>query len=506
VLIAGTHSGVGKTTVATGIMAALRRRGLDVGAAKVGPDFIDPGYHQLATGHSSRNLDTFLSPPVVLPALAARAGEGRDILVIEGVMGLFDGAYESHRPPGHETVADRQTPATALALASTAAVALLTATPVLLVVDASKMNQSVAALVHGYATWSPEVPVRAVILNRVGSDAHEDGLRRALEQLDIPVFGVLHRDDALVWRDRHLGLVPVAERPSEIEAALAVLAGAVERAVDLASVARLAATAPPIEASSLPPTRPLRVIQPRAQGFAVTDDGQSPRGTTGAAGQGTRRPRIAVAGGRAFSFVYPDNLERLEEAGAELVPIDPMQDKALPTSGRGVEIDGIYAGGGFPEEYAAELSRNQQMLEHVAAAARAGVPIWAECGGLLWLSAALDGHTLCGVVPATAAMTPRLTLGYRTATIRRGNPVAAAGATLKGHEFHYSEVDPPGDAMSLVGHRDTRLEGYANASMLATYLHLHLGADPGPAERFVQAAATWRERQGRDSGAVDVTS
>lgn len=492
---------------------------MKVGAAKVGPDFIDPGYHRLATGHPSRNLDAFLCPPALLPALAARASDGRDILVIEGVMGLFDGAYEPSRRQSSDDVGWGGGAATALAVASTAAVAAITRTPVVLVVDASKMNQSVAALVHGYATWSPEVPVRAVILNRVGSDAHEEGLRRALEPVGIPIIGTLRRDDAFAWRDRHLGLVPVAERPAEIEAALAVLADAVERYVDLDAVARLAASAPTVEAVPLPQTRALGANLARGRSKAAGASAISPGAAAGARAISSpgaaakarrlRRPRIAVVGGRAFSFVYPDNLERLEEAGAELVPVDPTSDSGLPCGTDGsVEIDGIYAGGGFPEVYTEELSANRPMLEHVAAAAASGVPIWAECGGLLWLALALDGHGLCGVVPATAVMTKQLTLGYRTATVRRANPVAATGARLRGHEFHYSQIDPPGDAMSLVSHRDSRLEGYASPSMLATYLHLHLGADPGPAERFVLAASSWRQGQGQEqgNGARDATS
>ena len=178
-----------------------------------------------------------------------------------------------------------------------------------------------------------------------------------------------------------------------------------------------------------------------------------------------------------------------------------MIDEGLPTRADGsLEIDGIYAGGGFPEVYAEQLSTNRPMLEHVAAAATMGVPIWAECGGLLWLASALDGRTLCGVVPATARMTQRLTLGYRTATVRRHNPVAAVSETLRGHEFHYSQIDPAGDALSLASHRETSLEGYATPSLLATYLHLHLGADPAPAERFVAAAATWRRIQDQSNG------
>jgi cobyrinic acid a,c-diamide synthase len=452
--------------VATGIMAALRRRGTRVGGAKVGPDFIDPGYHRLATGHPSRNLDTFLSPPSLLPALVARAAEGHELLVIEGVMGLFDGAYE----PAEDSTAP------GLAVASTASVAALTKTPVVLVVDASAMNQSVAALVHGYATWSGEVPIRGVILNRVGSDAHESGLRRALGQ--VPVLGALRRDPAFAWRDRHLGLVPVAERPAEIEAALEILAAAVDRTIDLDALVRLAASAPPVGAV---PIRPARVS------YHLTEDDTEPGRRPPAV-----RPRLAIAGGPAFTFLYPETRERLEEAGAELVPIDPLNDAGLPEA-----IDGLYAGGGFPEVYAEQLSVNKPMLDETAAAARAGMPIWAECGGLLWLARSLDGHSLCGVVPAAATMTSTLTLGYRTARVQTDNPVAAAGTRLRGHEFHYSQLDPTGEALQLANHRDLWPEGHASTSMLATYLHLHVGADATPAERFVRSAATWhRDRTG----------
>jgi cobyrinic acid a,c-diamide synthase len=203
------------------------------------------------------------------------------------------------------------------------------------------------------------------------------------------------------------------------------------------------------------------------------------------------RPRIAIAAGPAFTFVYPETLERLAEAGAELVPIDPSRDEGLLE-----EVDGLYAGGGFPEVYAEQLSMNTLMLQQVAAKARAGMPIWAECGGLLWLARSLDGHPLCDVVAADATMTDKLTLGYRSAVVRVDNPVAAAGDRLRGHEFHYTHLDPPGEALELASHRDTWLEGYANASMLATYLHTYVGTDPAPAERFVRAAAVWhRDRR-----------
>jgi cobyrinic acid a,c-diamide synthase len=472
-------------------MAALRRRGLTVGASKVGPDYIDPGYHRLATGRPSRNLDAFLSPARLIGSLAARAGSGTDVLVIEGVMGLFDGAHEPARPGN----VDGTPPG--LPLASTAAVAVLTSTPVILVVDASAMSQSVAAVVHGYASWSPSVHLRGVILNQVGSDAHEDSLRRSLEPLadaGIRVLGALRRDPALVWRDRHLGLVPVAERPGDIQTTLASLADAIDRFIELDEIMTLASTAPALDTPPLPATRALPAGGGAGGrgGGAGGGGGGGGRGGGGGGGGGGRRPRIAVAGGPAFTFVYPDNLERLEEAGAELVPVDPINDAGLPEG-----TDGLYAGGGFPEVYAEELSGNREMLAHVSQAARAGMPVWAECGGLLWLAASLDGKPLCGVVPASGAMTQRLTLGYRTATVRTDNPVATAGTTLRGHEFHYSRLDPPGDALSVANHRQQWLEGYATASMLATYLHMHLGAEPGPAEGFVSAAAAWRAAAAR---------
>jgi cobyrinic acid a,c-diamide synthase len=442
-------------------MAALRRRGVKVGSAKVGPDYIDPGYHRLATGLPPRNLDSFLSPEPLIPALAARASNRCDVLVVEGVMGLFDGASSP-----------LETSATGLPAASTAAIAALTSSPVVLVVDASSMSQSVAALVHGFVSWSLAIAVSGVILNRVGSDAHEEGLRQALTSIGVPVLGALRRDPALAWRDRHLGLVPVAERPGEIGAALALLADAVDRDVDLDAVMLLARSAPAC-----------RVTTPLPEFVA-------PRRAV--------RPRIAVAGGPAFTFVYQDNLERFEEAGAELVPLDPLADRQLPDG-----VDALYAGGGFPEVYAPALAANSPLLVEVAGAAARGLPIWAECGGLLWLARSLDGHRLCGVLPSDGQMTERLTLGYRVAQTRTASPIAPSGTTLRGHEFHYSSLDPPGDASMLSNHRERRAEGFATPSLFASYLHLHLGGDVGVAGRFVAAAAGELPRDGGPDGSAE---
>ena len=393
VVVAGTHSGAGKTTVATGLLAALRGAGHRPAAAKVGPDFIDPGYHALACGRPPRNLDAWLCGLDAMAPLAARAAAGADLLVIEGVMGLFDGAADGSP-------------------SSTADIARALDAPVVLVVDASSQSSSVAAVVLGFATLQPTVRIGGVVLNRVASDAHEVLLREALEPLGVPVLGALRRDDRLVWRDRHLGLVPVAERPDEVAAALAALAAAVADRVDLAAVVALARSAPPMTAG------PVALPEP------VVDGGPA--------------VRIAVAGGRAFTFTYTDTLDALSAAGAEVVRFDPLRDERLPDG-----VDGLLVGGGFPETYAVELAGNRPLLDDVRRALTSGgLPTWAECGGLGWLCQELDGHPMAGVVDAAAAMTDRLHLGYRTAITSVDTPLGPAGTGFRGHEFHYSTVSP----------------------------------------------------------------
>jgi cobyrinic acid a,c-diamide synthase len=435
VVVAGTESGVGKTTIATGIMAALRQRGSRVAAAKVGPDFIDPGYHAVATGRPPRNLDAWMCGESVVAPLAARAGRDADILVVEGVMGLFDGVGASTE-------------------GSTAHVAKLLAAPVLLVVDAAAMAGSVAALVRGFATFDPELHVAGVVLNRVGSESHEDLLREALAPLGIPVLGALRRDPAFRWRDRHLGLIPVVEQRRTVEESLRRLATAVAAHLDLDGIMRLAAGAAPCTAGPPPLAAP---------------GGQC---------------RLAVADGPAFSFSYTDNLELLAEAGAEIVPFDPLHDPALPAG-----VTGLVVGGGFPEVYAGALADNLPLLADTRRRVTAGLATWAECGGLLWMGRNLDGHSLCGVIETSARMTEGLTLGYRTATFRRSSPLGPAGTVVRGHEFHYSAVEPPGDALSLTGRAGTTTAGWASPTFLGSYLHLHLAGAPQLATTFVRAAS-----------------
>lgn len=458
-VVAGTHSGVGKTTIATGLMAALRERGHRVASAKVGPDFIDPGYHSVATGRPGQNLDSWICGAEAMAPLVAKAAVGADIVVVEGVMGLFDGAsWSPGSAPGSDGAGS-----TRGGTASTAEVAALLQAPTILVVDASAMSTSVAAVVHGFHTYDPDVALSGIILNRVGSPHHELLLREALEPIiehGVPVLGVLHRDDTLTWRDRHLGLVPVIERPAEVAEAVDRLAQAIARSVDLDAIVSVARSAPDLTADRIGSLTETRRVVPAGESV-----------------------RIAVPGGRAFSFAYPDNVTRLVEAGAEIVPFDPLVDPRLPDG-----TAALYAGGGFPEVYTQALSSNRPLLADVRRRIEGGMVTWAECGGLLWLCRCLDGHGLCGAIEAEAAMTGRLSLGYRRARARSGNPVAARGETLRGHEFHYSTVDPAGSALDLEGRTGTAVAGYSTPTLLASYLHLHLGADPGPAERFVSTA------------------
>ena len=433
VVIAGTHSGVGKTTVATGLMAALAARGVRVASAKVGPDFIDPGYHALATGRPARNLDAWMCGVDAIGPLAGRAGTGADILVIEGVMGLFDGAGDGLP-------------------SSTADIARLLDAPVVLVIDASSMSQSVAAIVHGFATLDPRVRVAAVVLNRVGSPGHELLLRAALEPLGFPVLGVIGRDDEFSWRDRHLGLVPVAERPDAVRESLRALTAAIDRSCDLDAVVRLARTAP---ARTVPPP-----------------DLPAPVG----------HARIALAAGPAFSFTYQDNLDTLTAAGAELVPFDPCRDERLPDG-----CSGLLAGGGFPEVYASALADNGRLLADVRERLADGLILWAECGGLLWLAQHLDGRPMAGVVATRGEMTKRLTLGYRAAVTRSPTPLGPAGTELRGHEFHYSTTVPTGDALAMRGRHGESEGGFASPTMLASYLHVHLGNAPQVGASFVRS-------------------
>ncbi|WP_061292697.1 cobyrinate a,c-diamide synthase [Herbidospora cretacea] len=425
-VIAAPSSGAGKTTVATGLMAALVKAGLSVSPHKAGPDYIDPGYHALATGRPGRNLDPFLTGEDLVAPLFLHGAADADIAVVEGVMGLFDGL-----PDGY---------------ASTAHVARLIDAPVVLVVDATGQGQSVAALVHGFAGFDTRVRIGGVILNRVGSDRHEEVCRAALDHSGVPVLGVIRRTPGIETPSRHLGLIPVAERRREAVEAVERLGDLVTEGCDLHALVRLAHTAPELPADPWSP-------------------GESSTPST----------TVAVAGGPAFTFGYAEQAELLRAAGAEVVPFDPLRDERLPEGAGGLILPG-----GFPEMHVHELAANDRLKGEIAAF---GGPILAECGGLLYLARELDGHPMVGRIDAEAEMSPKLTLGYRDAVVTRDTVIGRAGERVRGHEFHRTVTELPGER---VYRWRGGADGYAAGRILASYLHLHWAGTPEAATRFVK--------------------
>jgi cobyrinic acid a,c-diamide synthase len=449
VLFAAPGSGHGKTMVTTGVMAALRSRGLVVSPHKVGPDYIDPGYHALACGRPGRNLDPHLQGEHrVAPLLAhgARTPDNADVAVIEGVMGLFDGAVAAG------------------GFASTAHVAELVHAPVVLVVDCAATARSVGAIVHGFSRFSDRIRVTGVILNNVASTRHEAEARDGVAETGVPVLGVIPRLPDVVVPSRHLGLVPAAERHSEATAAVEALARMATEHVNLDAVLEVARRAPDL---AVPPWHPATEL-----GSHV-----APR----------HRPRVGVAGGAAFSFGYTETSELLAAAGAEVVPFDPVHDARLPAG-----LSGLVIGGGFPEVHAAVLAANDGMRRSVAQLAADGGAIAAECAGLLYLGEELDGQPMCGVLPVTAAMGPRLTLGYRTAVALTESVLSRTGARVTGHEFHRT-VASVGEGTAAWGWRDNAgrptTEGLVHRRIHASYLHVHWAGHPHLASRFVSCAA-----------------
>ncbi|MGW2211381.1 cobyrinate a,c-diamide synthase [Streptomyces sp. NPDC001781] len=461
-VVAAPSSGCGKTTVATGLMAAFTARGLAVSAHKVGPDYIDPGYHALATGRVGRNLDAYLCGPELVAPLFGHGARGCDLAVVEGVMGLYDGAAGQGE------------------LASTAQVAKSLRAPVVLVVDASSQSRSVAALVHGFASWDTGVRIEGVILNKVGSLRHEALLREALEEAGMPVLGALPRVSRVEAPSRHLGLVPVAERGAAAVSAVAAMAAQVSAGCDLDALMALARGA-----GALPGARwsASEALSPPAHGRLAgaaerrSGDGDAVR----------RRPVVAVAGGPAFTFSYAEHAELLDAAGAEVVTFDPLRDERLP-EGTG----GLVIGGGFPEVYASELGANESLRGQIAELARSGAPVAAECAGLLYLCRELDGIPMCGVLDASARMSERLTLGYRQAVAVGDSVLAVAGTRMRGHEFHRTVIEPgagEAPAWGIVAPA-RRVEGFVRRGVHASYLHTHWASEPGVARRFTERCRT----------------
>lgn len=459
VVIAAPASGSGKTTVATGLIGALRRAGHRVAPFKVGPDYIDPGYHGLAAGRPGRNLDPVLVGADRVVPLFHHGSRGCDLAVVEGVMGLFDGRIDENNTAP-------------VAEGSTAQIAAMLGAPVILVVDARGHSQSLAALLHGFATFDTGIRLGGVILNRVGSERHEQVLRAACTRVGLPVLGALPRLAELEVPSRHLGLIPAVEHGAAARSAVDAMTDLVAAHIDLAAIAALAA--PSAAGAAWDPVAEIHA------GMGLPDGASA----TVLAGSG---PVIAVAGGAAFTFGYAEHRELLEAAGARVAIFDPLRD-VLPSGTAGLVLPG-----GFPEEHAAGLAANTALLEAIAEGAARGLPIHAECAGLLYLTRSLDGHRMAGVIDAEAEFGPRLTLGYRDAVALTDSPLWSAGERVRGHEFHRTRLTAVGTDPLAWGWRapsgETVREGAIRNRVHASYLHTHPAGNPAAIARFVTAAA-----------------
>ncbi len=452
-IIGGVESGVGKTTISTGLMGALRRKGLKVQPYKVGPDFIDPSYHTHATGLHSRNLDTWMLTREKLLDLFQHSASRADIAVVEGVMGLFDGLSGTEE------------------IGSTAHVAKILRAPVILIVDAWGMARSAAAIVKGFKEMDPEVDLDGVILNRISGSKHAQWCREAIEStVGIPVVGALEDKPELALPERHLGLIPTPENP-EVARRLEGVVDFVESKVDMDKVIQIARSA-----ADLP--------LPEAGGEAVRPD---------------PNVRIGVAYDEAFNFYYRDGLDQLEMLGAGIDFFSPVHDRQLPA------VDGLYIGGGFPEVLSEKLEANVEMRESVRRAIEDGLPTFAECGGLMYLTRSIcdfeaKPRRMVGVLDAETAMTKRLCLAYTKAVAVRANILSNPGQTVRGHEFHYSRLEGlPSDTkfayeMERGQGIDGGMDGWIEHSALATYGHTHFSAYPDLARNFVEACARYGKR------------
>ena len=469
-VVAAPSSGSGKSVVASGLMAAFAAR-VTVQAFKVGPDYIDPMYHAVATGRPSRNLDTWMAGRDAVRRAFWRTTADADLAIVEGVMGLFDGAGCGPLD------------------GTTAEVAQLIGAPIALLVDVARTAGSAAAVVHGFDTLVPGVRVAGVVLNRVGSERHARLAREAIAPLGIPVLGAVPRTDELAVPERHLGLVAATERPDAAREAVDRARRVVEAAVDLDAVAAVAAGELPIDGPAGADGTADGVARDAGRDGDGADDGTARDGVPPA------RVRIAVARDEAFSFYYEDNLDALRRAGAEVAFFSPLRDEGLPGGAAG-----LYLGGGYPELHAARLAANAPMLAALRGAAAAGMPVYAECGGLMLLTEGLDGpdggHDLVGLLPGRCVMADRPTLGYREVEVLTDTPLAPAGARLRGHEFHYSTWHRPSPGRSAYrsaarGPAPAAVEGHAESSLLASYIHLYFDQDPGLARRFADACRAW---------------
>jgi cobyrinic acid a,c-diamide synthase len=544
IVIAAPASGSGKTTIATGLMAALTRRGRRVAPFKIGPDYIDPGYHALAAGRPGRNLDPVLVGEHRIGPLFAHGAAGTDVAVIEGVMGLFDGRSTSSggAGSGSGSVGSFGTDSTsgfvsdygsasdpdptsssgsgsgdlrsagASGFGSTAHVARLLDAPVVLVVDSRGQGRSLAALLHGFRGYEPGVRLAAVLLNQVGSPRHEQVLREACAEIGLPVLGAVRRGAEVALPSRHLGLIPATEHGEAAQRAVHAMAELISRSVDLDAVGRLAATAGRLTGPAWDANTEIGDACAAATNVATASAsaraGAAVSTTAGtvAVGNGvgvSGGPVVAIAGGPAFTFGYAEHLELLRAAGAQVALFDPLRDEVLPEG-----LAALILPGGFPEQHASTLSANPKLLAEVAMFARKGGILQAECGGLLYLLDQLSGVPMCGVLPGSAEMAPHLVLGYRDAVVASDSAAHRVGERRTGHEFHRTRVlepDSPDDDAARERQpawfwrdHDGRAvrEGFVLGNVHASYLHTHPAGQPETVARLVLAAQARESRSG----------
>ncbi|MDX2232619.1 MAG: cobyrinate a,c-diamide synthase [Leptolyngbyaceae cyanobacterium bins.349] len=476
-MIAGERSGVGKTTITLALLSYLRQQNFPVQSFKVGPDYIDPMFHRYVTGRPCRNLDPVLTSEDYVRGCFQRHTQSVEYALVEGVMGLFDGATV-------ELGERRNWAVRSGGAGSTAHLARLLHLPVLLVVDCSRMAQSIAALVHGYCSFDPNLQFAGLVLNRVGSDRHLHLLQSALEPLNLPILGVLRRQDAITIPDRHLGLLPTAELP-HLDAILEQLAQVAAECFAWEQLLPLIQTQEPQQSTPVP--------------TVPSPDFPSPSPAS---------IRLAIAQDAAFSFYYADNLDLLKDLGAELVFWSPLSDTALPEA-----VQGMIFGGGFPEMFAAPLAANTSARKSVKRAIAAGMPTYAECGGLMYLCQEIvdfagNAWEMVGALPTTAVMGERLTLAYRQVKALQDGVLLPQGAIAWGHEFHRSHlsVEPPHPLLELhrpqtagsnercqSGDKSQQMgEGWYGPNIHASYVHLHWGATPELPRRFMQHCSTFK--------------
>jgi len=470
-VVAGERSGVGKTTVTLALLASLCRRQMKVQSFKVGPDYIDPMFHQHVTGRPCRNLDPVLTSEAYVQECFTRHTQNVDYALVEGVMGLFDGAT------GKDD------------WSSTAHVARLLDLPVLFVLDCSRLSRSVAAIAHGYRSFDPRVRLAGVVLNRIGSDRHLEIIKDALEPLELPILGILRRQDNITIPDRHLGLVPTAEI-NQLDTLIEQLATLGDTCFDWQRLLPLLKSTQQLAFSCQPYL---------TQNSKLNDQPEeAPKSAALSKLKTQNSVRVAVARDRAFSFYYPDNLDILAALGAELVFWSPLSNSGLPEG-----VQGLYFGGGFPEVFAQQLAENHLALEAVREALLVGMPTYAECGGLMYLSQQIvdfdaQSWSMVGAIPTTAIMGSRLTLGYRQATALQDSPLLSAGSVVWGHEFHRSHLFkiPTNPLFQIRGYElrsPVTLEGWRSHHIHASYIHLHFGGHLEIPARFLQHCLRFRQ-------------